>query len=38
MAESDPIRQIADRLVVLEEWMMHTDRLFANLDEVVSAL
>ncbi len=38
MAESDPIRQIADRLVVLEEWMMHTDRLLANLDEVVRAL
>ncbi|NLX55029.1 MAG: SlyX family protein [Planctomycetaceae bacterium] len=38
MAESDPNRRITDRLVVLEEWMMHTDRLLANLDEVVRAL
>jgi uncharacterized coiled-coil protein SlyX len=38
MAESEEIRRVADRVVTLEEWMMHTDRLLASLNEVVCAL
>ena len=32
------IHRVADRVVALEEWMMHTDRLLASLNEVVCAL
>ena len=38
MTESEEIRRVADRVVALEEWMMHTDRLVASLNEVVCAL
>ncbi|MHB8969432.1 MAG: SlyX family protein [Pirellulaceae bacterium] len=38
MAESEEVRRIDDRMVALEEWMMHTDRLLANLHEVVCSL
>jgi uncharacterized coiled-coil protein SlyX len=38
MAESDEVRRIDDRLVALEEWMLHTDRLLAGLNEVVCSL
>ena len=38
MTESEEIRRVADRVVALEEWMMHTDRLLASLNEVVCAL
>jgi uncharacterized coiled-coil protein SlyX len=38
MTESEEIRRISDRVVVLEEWMMHTDRLLASLNEVMCAL
>lgn len=38
MADSPELRQLADRLVALEEWVLHTDRLLASLNEVVCAL
>jgi uncharacterized coiled-coil protein SlyX len=38
MTESEEIRRLAERVVVLEEWMMHTDRLLANLNDVVCTL
>jgi uncharacterized coiled-coil protein SlyX len=38
MTESEEIRRVSDRVVALEEWMMHTDRLLASLNEVMCAL
>jgi uncharacterized coiled-coil protein SlyX len=38
MAESEEVRRIDDRMVALEEWMMHTDRLLASLHDVVCSL
>jgi uncharacterized coiled-coil protein SlyX len=38
MADSEEMRRINERVVVLEEWMMHTDRLLASLNDVVCAL
>lgn len=38
MTESEAQRQIEERLVAIEEWMMHTDRLLSNLNDVVCAL
>ena len=38
MVEPDDIQRVPDRVVALEEWMMHTDRLLASLNEVVCAL
>ncbi len=35
-SEQDP--QLEQRLVALEEWMMHTDRLVSNLNDVVCSL
>ncbi|MHB0956759.1 MAG: SlyX family protein [Pirellulaceae bacterium] len=36
--ESEESRREHDRMIVLEEWMMHTDRVIADLHEVVCAM
>ncbi len=38
MAESDENHQREQRIVRLEEWMMHTDHLLKSLNEVVCQL
>ena len=38
MIESEESGRLVERIVALEEWMMHTDRLLASLNEVVCAL
>jgi len=38
MAESNQRRQLEQRLIGLEEWMMHTDHLLKSLNDVVCQL
>ncbi len=38
MAESNAEHQLQQRMVALEEWMMHTDHLLKSLNDVVCEL
>ncbi len=38
MTESEEVRRFTDRMVAVEEWLMHADRLLAGLNEVVCSL